>query len=124
GAVARLGTTRFRQPSGVGEIAFTPDGNQIISSGGHNIRVWDAATGQELREVHVTNLMGLAVSPVGPLLATAQNGNVSVWDLGTLETKFSHETSGFAVAISPDGSLLASGGRSGSVTLWNAQTGE
>lgn len=46
GALLRFGTTRFHPPSGVGELALTPDEKTIVTIGSQII-VWDAATGKE-----------------------------------------------------------------------------
>ncbi len=45
GAVARLGTVRFRHETGASHLAFSPDGKAL---GCNNQVVWDAATGKEL----------------------------------------------------------------------------
>ncbi|HEY4313653.1 MAG TPA: WD40 repeat domain-containing protein [Pirellulales bacterium] len=46
GARMRLGTVRFRPPSGVQEIAVSPDGKTVVTLGDHLI-IWDAPTGKE-----------------------------------------------------------------------------
>jgi RNA polymerase sigma factor (sigma-70 family) len=127
GAIMRLGTARWRHAWGVESVAFTPDGQQVVSAGGHKIHVWEASTGKELRNFQSFNVMAVTISRAAGVLAAAENGNLKVLDLATWEPKFSHEIGTFAVAISPDGSILASGARSTKtdpVMLWNPRTGE
>src|SRR5690606_5753979 len=47
GAIFRFGTQRFRPPSGVGELALSPD-ERIIVSQGDELIAWDTTTGKEL----------------------------------------------------------------------------
>src|SRR6188474_2631349 len=46
GAVARLGTLRLRRSSA---SAFTPDGKAVVTHGYDELRVWEVATGKELK---------------------------------------------------------------------------
>lgn len=64
--VGRLGTTRFRHPEAVQAILFTPDGKRIVSCGG-DVRVWDAATGVEIRRWAIASQQ-VSLSPDGRLL--------------------------------------------------------
>ncbi len=48
GAIARLGTTRFRHGSGFFRVFFAPDGKTLLTARG-DVRVWDAATGRLVR---------------------------------------------------------------------------
>jgi RNA polymerase sigma factor (sigma-70 family) len=50
GAVARLGTVRFNHGEGLNALHFTPDGKTVVSTGNGSLRLWDAATGKELRQ--------------------------------------------------------------------------
>jgi RNA polymerase sigma factor (sigma-70 family) len=128
GAVMRLGTARLRQARGIEAVAFTPDSKQVVSVGDHKLFVWDAATGKELRKLEAINVMGMTVSRAAGVVAVAANGTLDVWDVATWERKFSHQVTTFAVAISPDGSILASGGRTrlgeDPVVLWEPRTGK
>jgi RNA polymerase sigma factor (sigma-70 family) len=48
GAVARLGTVRWRRNGGYACLAFSPDGKTLVT-GGSSLQVWDLATGKQLR---------------------------------------------------------------------------
>jgi RNA polymerase sigma factor (sigma-70 family) len=51
GAVSRLGTVRFNHGGRLNSLFFMPDGKTIVSEGTGRIRLWDAASGKELREI-------------------------------------------------------------------------
>ncbi len=49
GAIARLGTTRFRPGQVVGKMKLSADGKKLLTSGGNDgVMVWDAQTGKRL----------------------------------------------------------------------------
>jgi WD40 repeat protein len=128
GAIMRLGTARWRRPWGVTRIGFSRDGQHVVTASGHTLSMLDTATGTEARQLDATNIMGLAVSHAGGVMATAQNAHVEVRDLVTGKVKISQQTPGFAVALSADGRVLASGGRTRNnadpVVLWDVRTGD
>jgi hypothetical protein len=47
GALARLGTTKFRPGGLVTKVTYSQDGKRLFSAAG-NVIAWDAATGREL----------------------------------------------------------------------------
>src|SRR5262245_52140508 len=51
GAVARLGTTRFRQGTPVRVAAVSPDGTHIATADDGTVHLWDAATGRLARDL-------------------------------------------------------------------------
>jgi WD40 repeat protein len=62
GALARLGTVRFRHPGVVHAVAFSPDGKLIAaaSDGESMVVLWDRATGHKLQQI---TLAGLLIPP-------------------------------------------------------------
>ena len=64
--------------------AFSPDGKRIVTGGYHDntVRVWDAATGKELRhyEGHTATVAGVAFFPDGKRIVSASgDGTARVW---------------------------------------------
>src|SRR4051795_10182062 len=74
GAVARLGTTRFRHGGSICQVAYTPDGKILTTLGDDGlIRLWDAAAGVEIRHIGEApaRTPGFALVPGGRMLVTA-----------------------------------------------------
>lgn len=93
GAVARLGTVRFRHGNGVSLIAFSGDGKKIVFGGSDGvdnaIRMVETSTGKELRTFDVKpheKPSGLSLSPDGNILALSSfnfkkpEGAFVAWD--------------------------------------------
>jgi hypothetical protein len=111
GAVARLGTTRWRVRARA--ICFFPDG-KTLATAGDGVRLWDLNTGKSLKELALGKLdqTALAVSADGKALAWGGfHQPIVLWDESTdqkrLELAIDAETSPQALAFSPDGKTLA-----------------
>ena len=120
---------RFETPSIVWSLAFTPDGQQLVSSHADgSIVVWDVE--QRRRTANLDGHAGTAVASAfaadGRTLATAgSDGSVVVWDVRTGTKRavlLGHATTVNAVATSADGRTLASCDQDGSVRIWDADT--
>jgi RNA polymerase sigma factor (sigma-70 family) len=142
GALLRLGSLRLRAGAPVFAVRFTPDGKAVFSgSSTPRARLWDVATGKELRGFDVPQKPGaphprvvsaLALSRDGRTLAAGTyDGPLHLWEVATgklLRTLPGAREWVRAVAFSPDGKLLAStAGRSdqpGAVILWDTAAGK
>jgi WD40 repeat protein len=136
GAVARLGTTRRKHLGGVlggaRGVVFSPDGKTFASVGDRIPRLWDAATGKELRRFvgHESWVSCVLFFPDGKTLVTGgRDGTIRFWDVATGKElrQFVNPTKGVTtLALAPDGKKLASGGRNGDpkINLWETASGK
>src|SRR5262249_5304147 len=124
--------------SWVMSVAFSAGGQRLASLAGQEVKGWDLADGRELQTLHAPGFHrdqmrdgryhyepSLARSPDGRRLA-ASGDYVKVWDaVRGHELHALHAHAGFvhALAFSPDGQRLVSGGRDGIVRLWDVATG-
>ncbi len=116
-----------------GLLNFSPGGRWLAFSGAQAIKVYDTATGTERQGFTLDKstaqfdtqgiTSALTFSADEKLLAASTfNGAVTVRDIETgrvVQTLAGHSNLAFAVAFSPDGTRLVSGGR----TVWDLTTG-
>ncbi len=114
-------------------LAFHPDGNRLFTSGnGGQLRSWDPWTGTPLGSAVQldANIERLAISPDGNTLYCAgTKGAVYRFDarspsLQKLEPWEGHEGAVLAIAVSPDGKHVATGGEDGQLIVRDASTGK
>ncbi|MBW4504100.1 MAG: caspase family protein [Scytonema hyalinum WJT4-NPBG1] len=109
-------------------IAFSPDGQMIVSGGeDRTVRLWDLQgnpIGQPFRG-HENDVTSVAFSPDGQMIVSGSFDNtVRLWDLqgypiGQLFR--GHENSVRSVAFSPNGQAIVSGSWDNTVRLWDLQ---
>lgn len=139
GALARIGTMRFRDGGFIRTLAYSPDGKMLASSGWVYregvIRLWDAATGKErfLLQPHASYPSSLAFSPDSKMLACmgtteeTSRASISVWDTTTgklLRTVRHRVAPRWTATFSPDGRCLAVDGADNIVRLLDIDSGK
>lgn len=108
-------------------LAYSPDGATLAAGDDVAIRLYDPATGKESArlEGHRGRVVSLAWGAGGKLLASggdARDGTTRLWDAPARKEVHSFKDGGGLVALSRDGSLLASG--SNPLCLRQAATGK
>ncbi len=103
-------------------LAFAPDGSRLLSSGLDNTaRVWSLEHVARTHDAD-TEVTSLSVAGDGSVAVGTTDNVVRVWHGDTLRMINAHDTPIHAVAYSPDGRWLASGGDDEEVLISDATT--
>lgn len=134
----------LKHPNLVDAVAFNPAGDQLATCGHDGVvRFWDTAKGTQIREIkahttaNLTAIYCLAWSKDGKQIATGGlDQSIKLWDAAgaklirefkaykAKEFEQGHREGVFAVALSPDGKLLASAGSDRIAKIWNVADGK
>lgn len=115
-------------------VSWSPDGKRILTNGS-KVKIWDAEDNQILRELGKSDLRP-CLSPSGDKVITGKDTisgrsihpGFFVWSVDTgalvseVDLSTADDTRWFSMsasALSPNGQLLAIGGRRNTVLLWN-----
>jgi hypothetical protein len=122
------GRGRFQVRATVGALAFAPD-NTRLAAGTDDGRVtlWAVPQGEQLASWPISRLSihGLAFDPGGRLLAVGDSGGeirIADSETGRLLSLCHNRSKVYALAFSPDGTILASAGRN-ETGIWDVATG-
>jgi WD40 repeat protein len=112
----------------VEDLAFTPDGALLASTGDERVTVWETRTNAERHDVlDLSAYMGktVAISPDGTLLVAGGNdGELRRWtlpELTPLPVLAGHGPGAVKARFSPDGQKLAVGYDDGTTWIWCAE---
>merc|ERR1719240_1707983 len=120
--------------SDVNSVAFSSDNRQIVSgSRDKTIRLWNTLAECKYTitdDAHSDWVSQVRFSPSAkqPLIVSCGwDKLVKVWNLNNCKLRYNlagHTGCLYTVTISPDGSLCASGGKDGTVMLWDVNDGK
>ena len=110
------------------KVAFAPDGKTLASATGETVKLWDVASGRELKTIigNKSMVFSVAYSPTGKWLAAGSMGQVRVWEIASGEPIYDLEHRNWVndLAFSPDGETLAADRGDSAIVLWDMASGE
>ncbi|MCH7687002.1 MAG: hypothetical protein IH899_10030 [Planctomycetes bacterium] len=122
----------YRVPIPVTAVSFSPDGKTLASSGYHEVILWNAGDGKQLRRITnvAERVYDVEFSSDGQTIAVAagtpgQLGEVKLFNVADgklLADLFTTDDSVFAVSYSPDGKRLATAGADRAIRVFDVAT--
>jgi WD40 repeat protein len=130
GALVRLGTTRWRENSGVRCLAVAPDGKTLAVGGTWEIGIWDLANGRQLHSFSKDECYnwGVAFGPDGKeLYGISQSSAIKVWNAATgkpTRRLHGHTWVITQLAVSADGKIMISRAVDNTLRVWEPAAGK
>jgi len=141
---------KYPYPTIVNTLAFTPDGKQLVVGGHHELTVWDVSSGKLLKRIYTRaeRAYAMAFLPDGKLAVAGgrpgQEGDLRIFDIngpgktdkdvsildGVNDPKvmvkqlLDSDDSVLCLAVSSDGTKIASGGCDRTVRVWEYPSGK
>jgi WD40 repeat protein/serine/threonine protein kinase len=117
--------------STVGYISFSKSGTRMLTSSlDGELRIWKFPELTIIRSIKSQNSRPqlIACGPKLDFFATAEDKTLAIKDINTGKTlrhfQIIHQGPVSALALNPQGNLLATGDAEGSLTIWNTSTGK
>jgi WD40 repeat protein len=118
---------RARVPGVYVNLAFSPDGRCLVTSGEeYTVKIWDVQTGKELETLrgHTGDVCAVTISPDGRWLATGgEDTTIRIWDATCWKPRHTlrgHTGLVSSLAFIPGRQRLVSGSRDHTVKVWDA----
>jgi WD40 repeat protein len=110
----------------VEDLTFSPDATRLFIGAFGGVLIWDVTNGEVLGKVEANGdtLQDLTYSADGRWIATVSSTperRIRLWNAtnGEPVSTFIHHTNAVRLALSPDGTRIATGSAGGRVQLWN-----
>jgi WD40 repeat protein len=107
--------------------AISPDNAFVVSTDGHDLKIWNAFTSQVRATLRVSGVPKCLVSPDGSFVASQTGwGALTIWGAssGTERATLRHRSPVTEYAIAPDGSSIVSVCEDRILRIWDAETGQ
>ncbi|KAI5241586.1 hypothetical protein E4T43_05398 [Aureobasidium subglaciale] len=108
---------------------FSPDSETLATMGrDHTILLWNVETGQLMKSLkgYGTAQPSVIFTPASETMITNSGKIIHIWNVATGELQYlleDHTKKILALALSPNGNILASGSRDHTVRLWDIASG-
>jgi WD40 repeat protein len=112
---------------GIQGLAYLEGSRTVALATASGVVLWDEVGFREKAVFAQGNCRAVAVSPDGKTIASADTKSIYLWDVPTATrraTLTGHTGVVWSVAFSPDGRLLLSGSKDGTIRFWDPATGE
>ena len=112
----------------VSSLAVSPDGATVATGDDRTVRLWSAATGMPLGPAltgHADVVIALRFLSSGSVVSGSLDGTLRIWDVAGVSAVepplTGHDGWINAIAVSPDGTTLASASGDGTARLWQVE---
>ena len=123
---SRVAKLEIRVPSPGRRVALSPNGRMMLVAGGRVAQLIDVASGHRLASVHLDGRVTDAeLARDGRFVTASDRGTVTAWSrAGKVIRRFATPRARVvAIALSPDGRLVAAADRRGVARIWSIESG-